>query len=82
MSDSPSTVRRALAEHGRLSSPIESLTEHDSLFNAGLTSHATVNVMLAIEDHYDIEFPERFLKRATFESIASLSAALDEILAS
>jgi acyl carrier protein len=38
--------------------------------------------MLALEDAFDVEFPERLLRRRTFESIASIAAALDELLAS
>jgi acyl carrier protein len=50
------------------------------LYAAGLTSLTTVNLMLAIEDHFDIEFPDKMLGRKTFESIQSLSEAIEEIL--
>ena len=39
-----------------------------------MTSHASVNVMLALEDAFDIEFPESMLKKSTFESIAAIRA--------
>ena len=80
MSDQTATIRQVLADHGRLSAAVDSLGDADSLFDAGLSSHAAVNVMLALEDHFDVEFPERFLKRATFESVTSLQGALTEIL--
>ena len=35
--------------------------------------------MLAIEDELDIEFPEHLLRRSTFESIDSLSMAIESI---
>ena len=35
--------------------------------------------MLALEDAFDIEFPERLLRRQTFESITAISAAIDEL---
>jgi acyl carrier protein len=44
-----------------------------------MTSHASVNVMLALEDAFDLEFPDRMLKRSVFESIASIRAALEEL---
>lgn len=81
MSDQTATIRQVLADHGRLSAAVDALGDADSLFDAGLSSHAAVNVMLALEDHFDVEFPERFLKRATFDSVASLQDALTEILA-
>ena len=47
-----------------------------------MTSHANcVNVMLALEDAFDIEFPDRMLKRSVFESISSIREALSELLA-
>ncbi len=41
-----------------------------------MTSHASVNVMLALEDALDIGFPEAMLRKATFESVAAIEAAL------
>ncbi len=44
-----------------------------------MTSHASVNVMLALEDAFDLEFPDRMLTRSVFESISSIRAALSEL---
>jgi len=44
-----------------------------------MTSQASVNLMLALEDAFDIEFPDRMLKRSVFESIASIREALTEL---
>jgi acyl carrier protein len=44
-----------------------------------MTSHASVNVMLALEDRFDVEFPDRMLKRSVFESIAAIHDALGEL---
>ena len=60
---------------------VATLDDHASLYAAGLTSHASVNVMLALEDAFEVEFPERYLRRSTFESIASLLEALDSLVA-
>ncbi|MCU1364360.1 MAG: acyl carrier protein [Acidimicrobiaceae bacterium] len=65
-------VREVLEVQGRLAVPIESLKEDEDLYASGLTSHATVNVMLALEDSFDIEFPDELLVKSTFESIASI----------
>jgi acyl carrier protein len=53
--------------------------DNDDLYALGLTSHASVELMLALEDAFDIEFPEKMLKRSTFETVASLHEALREI---
>jgi acyl carrier protein len=73
---SSSSVRDIVKEHGRLSVDVDSLSDGDSLYEAGMTSHASVNVMLALEDAFDIEFPDEMLKRSVFESVASISEAL------
>jgi acyl carrier protein len=73
------TVRTVLAEHGRLDVPAADLAADDDLYAAGLTSHASVNVMLAIEEQYDIELPEELLTKETFGSIAALSRAVADL---
>jgi acyl carrier protein len=72
-------IRSILSAHGRLSVDVAQLDDEASLYQAGLTSHASVNLMLALEDHFGIEFPERMLRRRTFENIASIKAAVEEL---
>jgi acyl carrier protein len=72
-------VREIIAQHGRLSTPIADLSDDDDLYDAGLTSLATVGLMLALEDGFDIEFPDSMLSRKTFGSIASLANAVEEL---
>jgi acyl carrier protein len=72
-------VRGIIEEHGRLSVDVASLSDDASLYEAGMTSHASVNVMLALEDAFDVEFPDEMLKRSVFESVASISAALQQL---
>jgi acyl carrier protein len=74
-------IRQIISGHARLSVDIDSLADDADLYEAGMTSHASVNVMLALEDHFDIEFPDRMLKRSVFESIAAIAAALSELQA-
>jgi acyl carrier protein len=76
------TIREVLAEHGRLGVDVGSIDDNADLFEAGMTSHASVNVMLALEDAFDIEFPEEMLKKSTFESIAAIRAGLMEMTGS
>lgn len=72
-----SKIRQVLAEHARLD--VNLIADNTDLFQAGMTSHASVNVMLAIEDAFDIEFPDSMLKRSVFETIDAIAAALDEL---
>jgi acyl carrier protein len=72
-------IRQIIKDHGRLSVNVASLPAEADLYHAGMTSHASVNVMLALEDHFDVEFPDRMLTRSVFESISSIEAALAEL---
>jgi acyl carrier protein len=75
-------IRRIVAEQGRLSVDVATVGDHDDLFQAGMTSHASVNVMLALEDEFDFEFPEKMLRKSTFESVAAIRTALSELTGS
>jgi acyl carrier protein len=81
MTDIQSRVRAVLSAHGRLSKDANSLQADDDLQQAGMTSHANVNVMLGLEGEFDIEFPDHMLSRSVFTSIASISAAIEQLLA-
>ncbi len=75
-------IKEILAQHGKLSLDVNTLTDTSNLYDAGLTSLATVNVMLAIEDTFDVEFADSMLNRKTFQSIDALVEALEELTAS
>jgi acyl carrier protein len=72
-------IRQILKDHARLSSPVEDLRPDADLYQAGMTSHASVSVMLALEDHFDVEFPDRMLTRSVFQRISAIEAALVEL---
>ena len=74
-------IRKVLAEHARLPVDVATLDDHADLFQAGMTSHASVNVMLALEEAFDVEFPESMLRKATFESVAAIRSALTDLVA-
>ncbi|MGV1036650.1 MAG: acyl carrier protein [Candidatus Nanopelagicales bacterium] len=72
-------VRGVIAQYGKLPGGASSIAATADLYQAGLTSHASVNVMLALEDEFDIEFPDSMLKKATFASIAAINEAVEQI---
>ncbi|HXC37349.1 MAG TPA: acyl carrier protein [Burkholderiales bacterium] len=73
-------VRAVLGQHARLSTSVDSLSDDSDLYDAGLTSLTTVNLMLALEDQFDVEFDDKLLKRKTFSSIRALSEAIQGLL--
>jgi acyl carrier protein len=72
-------VRSTVGESARLQRSVTELGIDDDLYAAGLTSHASVTLMLALEDAFDVEFPERLLRKSTFASLGSIVAALTEL---
>jgi acyl carrier protein len=73
-------IRAILREHGRLAVDVATLADENNLYEAGLTSHASVSLMLALEERFDVEFPERMLRRGAFASIAAIRAGLEELI--
>jgi acyl carrier protein len=78
--DATTAIRAVLREHGRLAQDVATLGDQSDLFEVGLSSHASVNLMLALEEHFQIEFPERMLHRRTFASIAAIRSSVDELI--
>ena len=77
----PEQIREILKVHGRLGVDVATLADTDILYLAGLTSMASVSVMLALEEAFDVEFPDRMLSRRVFESVSSMSSAIAELTA-
>lgn len=73
-------IRTVLRDHGRLNKDVGLLETSADLYQAGMTSHASVNVMLALEGAFDVEFPDHMLKRNVFGSIQSIRAALGDLM--
>lgn len=73
-------VREVIRDYGRLSVDVNSLSDDSSLYEAGMTSHASVNVMLGLENKFDVEFPDRMLRRNVFESLGAIRSALGELI--
>jgi acyl carrier protein len=72
-------IRVILKNHGRLTADAMELGDEADLYSVGLTSHASVNVMLALEGAFDVEFPEEMLRREVFASISAIRAAVEEL---
>ena len=75
------SIREVLRKQARLSVAVETLESDSNLYLAGMTSHATVNVMLALENEFEIEFPDVMLRRGVFESIRTIETAISALCA-
>lgn len=74
------TIRTLLAKLGGLPVSVESLADDADLYAAGLSSFASVQLMLGIEEAFDIEFPDNLLNRKSFASIAAIEKTVSTIL--
>jgi acyl carrier protein len=75
------TIVEIIAETGRLPVAVETLANDADLYQAGLTSFASVQLMLAIEDRFGVEFPDRYLNRRSFATIDAIGQVVRELLA-
>jgi acyl carrier protein len=74
-------IRQIIKDHAHLNVPVDSLTDASDLYSAGMTSHSSVVLMLALENEFGMEFPSTLLNRAVFESIDAIALAVDGLLA-
>ncbi len=74
------TIRTLVAQNGRLSVPVQRIGDAGDLYEAGLTSFAAVQLMLALEHRFDVMFPERMLNRRSFASIDTITCCLHALL--
>jgi acyl carrier protein len=75
-------IRDVLGAHGRLAVDPREVDSEADLYELGLTSHASVNVMLGLEDVFDIEFPDEVLKKSTFASIRNIEQVVEGLKSS
>ncbi len=75
-------IRELLGKLANLPVAVDTLSNEADLYTAGLSSFASVQLMLGIEDAFEIEFPDHLLNRKSFQSIAAIEATVAQILAS
>ncbi|WP_315924479.1 acyl carrier protein [Mesorhizobium sp. SP-1A] len=75
-----SRVREILAARSDLPADVTRLKGNSDLYAAGLSSFASVQIMLALEEAFDVEFPDSLLNRKTFQSIDAISAAVEGLV--
>jgi acyl carrier protein len=72
-------IRQIVREHAGLGSAFEKVDSSTDLYRAGMTSYASVVLMIALENEFDLEFPDTMLSRNVFESIDSIAAAIESL---
>lgn len=75
-----SKIRKVLEQYADLSIDVATLDIDDNLYEAGLTSRASVAVMLGLENEFNFEFSEDSLNRQVFSSINNLIKAINLVV--
>jgi acyl carrier protein len=73
-------VRRTVGLHAQLSVDMDDVDKDDDLFQLGMTFHSTVNVLLALEEAFDIEFPDDLLENDTFRSLSTMETVVSSLV--
>ncbi|MCE1235219.1 MAG: acyl carrier protein [Hyphomicrobiales bacterium] len=73
-------IRELIGSHKIIPVPVDRVGDEEDLYDLGMTSFASVQLMLALEEAFDIEFPESMLNRKTFQSIASIDRSVSELV--
>jgi acyl carrier protein len=74
------TIRNLLKKHAGLPVNVDDLADGADLYAAGLSSFASVQLMLALEENFDVEFPDSLLNRKSFQSIDAIARSLSSIV--
>ena len=69
-------LQKLLGDLGTLECDAAQLTPETDLYATGLTSLASVDLMLAIEQDFGFLFPDDLLNRRTFGSIGAIAAVI------
>jgi len=75
-------IRDVLAAHGQMEVDPREVDDQADLYELGLTSLASVNVMLALEDVFGVEFPEEVVKKSTFASVRNIERVVEGLVKS
>ena len=79
MSSISDRVRSVLTQHAKLTVDAATLADQDDLYAVGLSSFSTVQLMLALEEEFSIEIPDKMLNRRSFESVAAITGVVETV---
>ena len=74
------TIRELLKKHAGLPVNVDDLVDGADLYASGLSSFAAVQVMLALEEKFDLEFPDNLLNRKSFQSIEAIERTVASLV--
>jgi acyl carrier protein len=73
-------LREIVRNHARIHLPLDEICETTDLYRAGMSSQASVVLMIAVEGEFGIEFPDSMLSRDGFSSIENIAVAVETVM--
>jgi acyl carrier protein len=72
-------IQKIVKENAGLGARFEDVDNSTDLYRAGMTSYASVVLMIALENEFGLEFPDAMLSRSVFESIDAIAEAIESL---
>jgi len=76
---SDEVIRDILRQNEAMSGIVDSLGEDEDLFEKGLDSFGSVQLMLALEERFEVEFPDTLLNRRSFSTIRIIRETVSKL---
>ncbi|GAA2496217.1 acyl carrier protein [Streptomyces thermolineatus] len=73
-------VRKVLLSALGASVDVSRVGPGTDLWEAGMDSLLSVSLLVALEDEFDVEFPDELLTRETFSSVERITAAVSTLV--
>jgi acyl carrier protein len=72
-------IQKIVKNSAGLGARFEDIDYSTDLYRAGMTSYASVVLMIALENEFGLEFPDAMLSRSVFESIDAIANAIESL---
>jgi acyl carrier protein len=72
-------ILKIVKDNAGLGAGFENIDSSTDLYRAGMTSYASVVLMIALENEFGLEFPDGMLSRSVFESIDAIANAIESL---
>jgi acyl carrier protein len=72
-------IRQIVKDNCWLGQKFDIVDDATNLYQAGMTSYASVVLMIALENEFELEFPDGMLSRSVFESIDAIAGAIESL---
>ncbi len=73
------TILRLVEEKATLAKPTDELTLNCDLYRAGMKPFEAIQLMLALEEEFEIEFPTKMLNRQSMSSLEAIRSCIEEV---